>query len=133
MPRLPNHALFISDLRLSLTPMANGLRVGGNVEFAGVDSSPDYRRPARQIENVRRLYPELAVERHTKWAGDRPMLPDSLPVIGPSPNNPRVVFAFGHGQYGLALAAGTARLVADLLGGRRPALDLSPFRVDRWR
>jgi D-amino-acid dehydrogenase len=133
VPRLPNHALFISDLRLSLTPMANGLRVGGNVEFAGVDSPPDYRRPARQIENVRRLYPELAVERHTKWAGDRPMLPDSLPVIGPSPNNPKVVFAFGHGQYGLALAAGTARLVADLLGGRRPALDLSPFRVDRWR
>ncbi len=132
VPRLPRHALFFSDLRLSLTPMRNGLRVGGNIEFAGLDTSPDYRRPDRQIESVRGIYPDLEVTRHTKWAGDRPMLPDSLPVIGPSPNNSNVVFAFGHGQYGLALAAVTADIVANLLGGRAPSIDLTPFRIDRW-
>ena len=133
VPRLPRHALFFSDLRLSLTPMRTGLRIGGNVEFAGLDTLPDYRRPARQIETVRGIYPDIDVTRHTKWAGDRPMLPDSLPVIGLSPNNANVVFAFGHGQYGLALAAVTADIVADLLGGRVPSIDLTPFRIDRWR
>src|SRR6185312_6848469 len=120
VPRLPLHALFISDMGLSLTPMRMGLRVGGNVEFSGIGSAPDFRRPARQIGKVRRLYPELAVEPHTTWAGDRPMLPDSLPVIARSPSNRHIVFAFGHGQYGLALAAGTARLVATLVEERTP-------------
>jgi D-amino-acid dehydrogenase len=129
---MPRHALFISDMQLSLTPMRMGLRVGGNVEFAGIEAPPDFRRPERQIDNVRRLYPNLEVEPHTKWVGDRPMMPDSLPVIGRSSSNRNVVFAFGHGQYGLALAAGTARLVADLIGNRASKMDLAPFSIDRF-
>jgi D-amino-acid dehydrogenase len=129
---MPRHALFVSDMRLSLTPMEMGLRVGGNVEFAGLDSPPDFRRPARQLENVRRLYPKVRTENHTKWAGERPMMPDSLPVIGRSPRQRNVIYAFGHGQYGLALAAVTGRLVADIAAERQPSLDLTPFRVDRF-
>jgi D-amino-acid dehydrogenase len=130
--RMPNRPLFISDMKLSLNPMASGLRIGGNIEFAGLDAAPDFTRPARQLEIVRRLYPGIPVERHTKWAGDRPMLPDSLPVVGRSPRHPNVVYAFGHGQYGLALAAATGRLVAELIGQRPTALDLEPLRVDRF-
>ena len=118
---MPSHVLFVSDMRLSLTPMERGLRVGGNVEFAGLGAPPDFRRPARQIENVRRLFPHMRPEPHTKWSGDRPMMPDSLPVIGRSPIHRNVLYAFGHGQYGLALAAATGRLVAELAGyGRCP-------------
>jgi glycine/D-amino acid oxidase-like deaminating enzyme len=129
---MPRHAIFVSDMRLSLTPMEMGLRVGGNIEFAGLDSPPDFRRPARQLENVRRLYPNVRTESHTKWAGERPMMPDSLPVIGHSPGHRNVIYAFGHGQYGLALAAVTGRLVADLAAERQPRLDLAPFRSDRF-
>jgi glycine/D-amino acid oxidase-like deaminating enzyme len=129
---MPRHAIFVSDMRLSLTPMEMGLRVGGNIEFAGLDSPPDFRRPARQLENVRRLYPNVRTENHTKWAGERPMMPDSLPVIGRSPGHRNVIYAFGHGQYGLALAAITGRLVADLAAERQPRLDLAPFRCDRF-
>jgi D-amino-acid dehydrogenase len=128
----PRHVQFISDMRLSLTPMRAGLRIGGNIEFAGIDSPPDYRRPNRQIENVRRLYPNIGVTRHTKWAGDRPMMPDSLPVMGRCPRHRNVIYAFGHGQYGLALAAVTGRLVAELAGERAPSIDLSPYRIDRF-
>lgn len=133
VPHPPQHALFLSDLRLSLNPMRNGLRVGGNIEFTAPGAPPDFSRPARLIEALRRVYPALAVEPHTKWAGDRPLLPDSLPIIGGSANHPALVFAFGHGQYGLALAAGTARLIADLLADRPPILDPSPFAIDRFR
>ncbi len=126
------HVLFVTDMRLSLTPMERGLRVGGNVEFAGLGTPPDFRRPARQIENVRRLFPHMRAEPHTKWSGDRPMMPDSLPVIGRSPVHRNVLYAFGHGQYGLALAAATGRLVAEVAAGRPTAVDLSPFRIDRF-
>jgi D-amino-acid dehydrogenase len=128
----PSHVLFVTNMRLSLTPMERGLRVGGNVEFAGLGTPPDFRRPARQIENVRRLFPHIRAEPHTKWSGDRPMMPDSLPVIGRSPRHRNVIYAFGHGQYGLALAAVTGRLVADVAAGRPTAVDLSPFRIDRF-
>jgi D-amino-acid dehydrogenase len=129
---MPRHAIFVSDMRLSLTPMEMGLRVGGNVEFAGLDSPPDFRRPARQLENVRRLYPKARTANHTKWAGERPMMPDSLPVIGRSPKHRNVIYAFGHGQYGLALAAVTGQLVADVAAERQPTIDLKPFRIDRF-
>ena len=68
----------------------------------------------------------------TQWMGFRPSLPDSLPAIGPAASDARVTYAFGHGHLGLTQAASTARLVADLLAGRPSALDLSPFRPQRF-
>ena len=129
---MPKRPLFISDKKLSLNPMASGLRIGGNIEFAGLEAPPDFTRPARQLEIVQGLYPGVDIERHTKWAGDRPMLPDSLPVVARSPRHRNIFYAFGHGQYGLALAAATGRLVAELVGGHPTALDLEPLRVDRF-
>lgn len=64
--------------------------------------------------------------------GHRPCLPDSLPVIGPSPAFPQVFYAFGHGHLGLTMAAITGRLVADLVAGRAPPIDMAPYRADRF-
>jgi D-amino-acid dehydrogenase len=64
--------------------------------------------------------------------GYRPSMPDSIPVIGPSPRHHNAIFAFGHGHIGLSLGARTGALVADLLSGRDPGLDLRPYRVDRF-
>ncbi|WP_342643326.1 NAD(P)/FAD-dependent oxidoreductase [Rhodoligotrophos ferricapiens] len=129
---MPKRPLFISDKKMSLNPMAAGLRTGGNIEFSGLESQPDYSRPSRQLDVVRTLYPEAEISRHTKWAGDRPMMPDSLPVIGTSQRHPHVIYAFGHGQYGLALAAVTGRLVAEIVGARTPVVDIHPLRPDRF-
>ncbi|MGF7160836.1 D-amino-acid dehydrogenase [Rhodoligotrophos appendicifer] len=129
---MPKRPLFIADRKLSLNPMATGLRTGGNIEFAGLGQVPDFARPARQLDIVRDLYPNAEVGAHTKWAGDRPMMPDSLPVIGRSPRHPNIIYAFGHGQYGLALAAVTGRLVAEIVGERPTTLDIAPFKPDRF-
>lgn len=128
---VPKHVLLISDMRMSLTPMSGGLRLGGSIEFAGLYSAPNFGRTAAQFANLRRLYPAARMGEPTKWSGDRPMTPDSLPVIDRCPGHPNVICAFGHGQYGLALAAVTAKLVADLIANRQPTLDLTPFRCDR--
>jgi D-amino-acid dehydrogenase len=65
--------------------------------------------------------------------GVRPSTPDSTPVIGRSPRHPQVVFAFGHGHWGLMAAPVTGQLVADLVADRTPRIDLSPFRPERFR
>jgi D-amino-acid dehydrogenase len=76
--------------------------------------------------------PELRTEGGSQWMGFRPSLPDTLPAIGASAADERVVYAFGHGHLGLTQAAATARLVADIVSERPPALDLAPFRPQRF-
>ncbi|MBT5412983.1 MAG: FAD-binding oxidoreductase, partial [Rhodospirillaceae bacterium] len=116
----------------AITPMAMGLRLGGTSEFAGLDTPPNWRRARAIVENAKRIFPTLKTEGYSQWAGDRPLLPDSLPVIGPSPHRHNVYYAFGHSHIGLALGAVTGRLVADLVAGRTPGIDLHPFRIDRF-
>jgi hypothetical protein len=67
----------------------------------------------------------------TEWMGFRPSTPDSLPVIGPSPRNPDVFYAFGHGHLGLTMAARTAELVRDGMTDRRSKPQLAPYLIDR--
>jgi len=64
--------------------------------------------------------------------GFRPSVPDSLPVIGRSGSDARVVYAFGHGHHGLTQAAVTARLVADLIDGKPSEFDLKPYSPQRF-
>jgi D-amino-acid dehydrogenase len=64
--------------------------------------------------------------------GFRPSLPDSLPAIGTAAADRRVVYAFGHGHLGLTQSAATARLVADIVLERPPAVDLAPFSPQRF-
>jgi D-amino-acid dehydrogenase len=76
--------------------------------------------------------PTLPEAGGTEWMGRRPATPDSLPVIGRDPRDPRIVFAFGHGHLGLTLSAVTARHVAALIAGRDDER-LLPFGIDRFQ
>ena len=84
------------------------------------------------LAKAKAFLPALRTEGGTQWMGLRPSLPDSLPAIGRARATPRVIHAFGHGHLGLTQSAGTARLVADLLTGAAPVLDLSPFSPQRF-
>lgn len=119
--------------KYALTSMAGGLRLAGTVEFAGLDAPPDWRRAERLIANAKTLLPGLNAEGASFWMGFRPSLPDGLPVLGPAPADPRAIFAFGHAHLGVTLAAITARIVAALIEGRPPGVDLGPYRADRFR
>ena len=115
-----------------VTPLSCGVRVGGAVELAGLDAPPNYQRSEVLLAKAKRFMPGLATEGGTQWMGFRPSLPDSLPAIGAAARDARVTYAFGHGHLGLTQAASTARLVADLMAGRPSALDLAPFRPQRF-
>lgn len=114
------------------TPMSDGLRLAGTVEFAGLRAAPDFRRARRLAAMAGRWLPGLGLDGASEWMGHRPCLPDSLPAIGPSPRDPRVLFAFGHGHNGMTSAPATGRLVADMVAGRRPFIDPSPYRPGRF-
>jgi D-amino-acid dehydrogenase len=114
------------------TPMEEGLRIAGTVELAGLDAPPDYRRADALLAKAQRLLPDLRYARVERWMGHRPSLPDSLPVIGRAARAPNAFFAFGHGHVGLTGAAPTGEIVAALVAGRQPFLDVAPFAPDRF-
>ena len=113
--------------------MTPGLRFAGTVEYDDPDAPPNPRR----IENLRRRvfhwFPELAQNDHSTWVGARPSLPDSLPVISSCRHLENAFYAFGHGSLGMTHACGTGALMADLVMGQAPQIDISPYRIDRFQ
>lgn len=115
-----------------ITRLASGIRVGGAVELGGLDLPPNFRRSEAMLKKAQSFLPGLRPTGGVQWMGFRPSLPDSLPAIGKARASSRVIYAFGHGHLGLTQSAGTARLVADLVTGTAPAIDMTPFSPHRF-
>lgn len=115
-----------------ITPLEGGLRVGGAVEFAGLERAPNYARAKAMLAKAQAFLPGLDSEGGREWMGFRPSLPDSLPVIGHARLSRDIIYASGHGHLGLTQAAATGRLVRDLAEGNVPPLDLSSFSPRRF-
>lgn len=135
---LPSDAF---DLRTQITfgghgfvvsRLSGGIRVGGAVELGGLKLPPNYRRSEAMLKKAQSFLPGLKPAGGVQWMGFRPSLPDSLPAIGAARATPLVTYAFGHGHLGLTQSAGTARLVADLVSGARPSIDMTPFSPQRF-
>ncbi|NYJ13178.1 D-amino-acid dehydrogenase [Rhizobium leguminosarum] len=126
------HSIIWPARAFMVTPTACGIRVGGTVEMAGLDAPPDYRRAKILVKRAREALPDLVPRSATEWMGHRPALPDTVPVMGPSARRRNVWYATGHGHLGLTYAATTGRLMADLITGVEPPVDMKPYRVDRF-
>lgn len=132
VPRTP---LVDDDLHVAATPLAGRLRVAGTAEFAGFDLELRKERLRPMLGFVSRLFPRQAARinesRVQAWAGLRPYACDGVPVLGPSPLA-NLFLNTGHGHLGWSMAAGSGKLVADLICDRRPDLDAAPYRLDRF-
>lgn len=115
-----------------ITPLADGIRVGGAVEFGGLERAANYARSDAMLAKAATFLPGLKTGGGCQWMGYRPSLPDSLPVIGPSRVSADIFYAFGHGHLGLTQAAATGRLIRDLVFRQSAPIDLTPFRPDRF-
>jgi len=130
MPRRP---LVPADRKAFITPMEEGLRIAGTVEFGGTEAPPNAARAALLLEDLAKVYPQADIrDAKPHWMGHRPCLPDSLPVVGPVREWPGLWCAFGHGHLGLTGSAPTGALVAAAMLGPKPNADLSPFGVERF-
>ncbi|WP_207456298.1 FAD-dependent oxidoreductase [Azospirillum sp. SYSU D00513] len=104
-----------------ILPMANGgLRLAGTVELASRDAAPDFRRSHILLDKAQAMLGPLDTTGMTAWMGNRPSVPDTVPVIGPSASRRNLYFATGHGHLGLTLAATTGALLRDHLTGGAP-------------
>ena len=115
-----------------VTPLESGIRIGGAVELGGLTLPPNFKRADAMLTKAATFMPGLVTTGGKQWMGFRPSLPDSLPAIGFSRQSRNIVYAFGHGHLGLTQSAGTGKLVAELLTGATPSLDLSPFSPQRF-
>ena len=114
-----------------ITPMEQGLRVVGTVEFGGLNNPPSKKRILNLVDNAKYLFPELK-DHHDEWLGFRPTLPDFLPVIGTSKNHKNLFYSFGHHHLGWTLGAISGKIVAGLVAGENTNLDLAPYNSKRF-
>jgi D-amino-acid dehydrogenase len=130
----PSLPIYMQEARCIATPFEDRLRLSGTLQLTGLDMSLDRIRAMATLEAGNRTLRGISPSRVTDvWRGIRPCAPDGLPIIGRPHGIDNVVFATGHAMKGLHLAPATAYLVADLLTGRKPEQDLTPFSPDRFR
>jgi D-amino-acid dehydrogenase len=121
------------DFHAAVVPFTGAIRVAGTAEFAGFDlalSAPRVRNLLRLLDQV---LPQAKLDRAgaRPWCGLRPMSVDGVPIIGATPL-PNLLISTGHGHLGWTLAAGSARLLVDLLEGNTPAIDPAPYALSRF-
>lgn len=123
------------DHRVAMTPMGKDLRMGGTMEISGL-TSPTLIKRAQAIYNASKLYyPKLNVafpQVEKIWSGLRPLSPDGLPYIGKHSKYQNLTIAGGHAMLGLSLAAGTGKLVEELVSREKTSVPLGAFDVERF-
>ena len=118
---------------LAENPMEGRIRCAGIVEFGGLDAPPS-EAPFRLLEKkFRRAFPHVTWERTERWMGHRPATTDSLPVIGELETAKGVYAGFGHQHVGLTGGPKTGYLLAQLIGGKKPNMDMAPYSPMRFR
>ena len=114
-----------------VTPMEQGLRVVGTVEFGGLENPASKKRILNLVNNAKSLLPGLT-EHQDEWLGFRPTLPDYLPVLGPSKNHKNLFYSFGHHHLGWTLGAISGKIIAGMIAKEKTNLDLSPYNSLRF-
>ena len=114
-----------------MTPMEQGLRVVGTVEFGGLKNTLSKSRIKNLVNNANFLLDGLPIH-EDEWLGFRPTLPDYLPVIGPSKNYKNVFYSFGHHHLGWTLGAISGKIISKMISNENTNLDLKPYSSLRF-
>ena len=128
-----NNSIMDTEGKFVASSMQAGVRCAGTAEFAGLDAPPDYRRAKVFKRLATNLFPNINVDNGIEWMGTRPSFPDSLPCLGEVVGQPNLFSAFGHSHYGFGMAPNTGRIVAELVSGQTPNIDLQPYRTERFQ
>src|SRR5262249_26481076 len=130
-PRIP---LSLKERQVCVTAWDSGYRLGSTMEFAGYDASLNRTRldPLRRgaAEDLHEPEGPHGVE---GWYGRQPLTPDDLPIFGRAARVQNLVLATGHGMLGVTMSAATGMLIAELICGLTPTLDLAPFAASRFQ
>ena len=128
---LLSRPVIYSNRGFGITPMEQGLRVVGTVEFGGLKNPLSKSRIKNLINNAKHMLGDLPVH-EDEWLGFRPTLPDFLPVIGPSKNYKNVFYCFGHHHLGWTLGPISGKIVSGMLAEENTNLNLDPYSSVRF-
>lgn len=135
----PQHKLnvpaILCEARVAITPMNGGMRYGGTMEIAPVNSKVNLNRVEGIVQSVPKYFPSIRLDMpETKdiWYGFRPCSPDGLPYLGRTRKLGNLIVAGGHAMMGLSLGPASGKAVADLANGRQPAVDITAFDPERF-
>lgn len=132
-PLVPSRPLILRERSVCVTAWASGYRLGSTMEFSGFDESLNARRLAALERGAAEyLHHPVGPVVRERWFGWRPMSCDDIPLIGRVPGRDGLWLATGHGMMGIGMSAGTGQLIADLVAGRAPAVDPSPYSPARF-
>ena len=128
---LLSRPVIFSNRGFGITPMEQGLRVVGTVEFGGLDNPISKARIKNLINNAKYMLDGLP-KHEDEWLGFRPSLPDFLPVIGPSKNHKNIFYSFGHHHLGWTLGPISGKIVSGMIAEENTNLDLKPYSSLRF-
>ncbi len=124
--------MVFQERHFCVTGLDNGIRLAGTVEFAGTGAPMNPHRSDVLYDLAKHYLPGIEKQHSTRWMGFRPSLPDSLPAMGRGSKYENLFYCFGHQHLGLTQAGISAKAMAALIVGRDPAIDLTPFRIERF-
>jgi D-amino-acid dehydrogenase len=128
----PESTVMDETHKVAITRLGDRIRVGGTAELAGYTLQLHEARRRTLMHVVGDLFPDGGdLGRAEFWCGLRPMTPDGTPVLG-NTELPNLYLATGHGTLGWTMAAGTARVICDLISARKPAIDLDGLTIARY-
>jgi D-amino-acid dehydrogenase len=130
---MPSHAILLSDVHVGVTPYGDRVRIGGTMEFSGINNRLDRRRIDAIVTGARQtLMPWETPEIEDEWAGMRPITADGLPILDRAGSFDNAYIATGYAMQGVTLAPTSGRALAEMIAtGQRPPI-LEPFRLDRF-
>ena len=134
IPKNLHYPSILVDDRVAMTPMGADLRMGGTMEISGIGSKMLIKRVQSIYKAAKNYFPDLQVSfasAEKVWHGLRPLSPDGLPYIGRHSKYDNLVIAGGHGMLGISLAAGSGKLIDEVVSGHKLSMDISAFDVER--
>ncbi|MBR0987479.1 D-amino acid dehydrogenase [Bradyrhizobium liaoningense] len=128
----PESTVMDESYKVAITRLGNRIRVGGTAEISGYSDKLYDARRATLDHSLTDLFPRGGdLAKATFWSGLRPMTPDGPPVIGPT-QYANLHLNTGHGTLGWTMSCGSGRVLADMLSGKKPDIDVSALTVDRY-
>jgi D-amino-acid dehydrogenase len=126
--------VMLAEARVLLTPMGDRIRIGGTIDFCGLNLTLDQRRANAVLKSVPKYLEEPEVKAgNAAWCGLRPCSPDGLPILGRSERIQNLILATGHAMLGVSLGPISGKLVAQLVAGQTPEIDVAPLSPSRFQ
>lgn len=127
-----NHLLLDAEVGYVLAPMAQGIRLTTGAEFNLRDAAPTPIQLGKAEAAAKEVFPLGERVDPQPWKGARPCTPDMMPIISKAPKHEGLFAGIGHAHHGFTLGPATGELLAQMMTGEPTAIDVKPFRMERF-